>query len=102
LFTYNDNSYLFDITNGVSIPIPDIFKINDFDKNTPSKWVYTKENVEPHPAAYKELSKSINDDYYAASIVSTRYHRSFDGDYHWSFKMVNLGTFGIVIRYKDN
>jgi len=37
--------------------MPDIFKVDDIDRNVTSKWVYTKENVAPHSSAYKELEK---------------------------------------------
>jgi len=38
LFKYNDNSYLFDIATGISIPVPDVLKIEDFNKGSPSNW----------------------------------------------------------------
>jgi len=46
---------LFDIATGISIPVPDVLKIEDFNKGSPSNWKYTKDNVAPHTYAYKQL-----------------------------------------------
>lgn len=60
--------------------MPDIFKIEDFDKNKTTQWKYTKQDATPHQSAYKEFSEYKIKRESIASVVSTRYHRAFDGD----------------------
>lgn len=84
------------------MPIPDVFKIED-NKPTTSEWKYTKENVQPHPTAYKQSTltkKSTSADKFFSSIVTTRYVRTFDGDFHLSFNVNNKEghLFGVVFR----
>jgi len=44
----------------------------------------------------------INHDDFFASIVTTRYHRSYDGSFHISFKVdKDSQKFGVLIRYID-
>jgi len=84
------------------MPLPDLFKIDDAPKIN-SNWIYTKQNVNPHSQAYTILQNNIinNDDFYA-SIVTTRYHRSYDGSFHLTFKVDKISQrFGVLIRYID-
>jgi len=46
-----DNAYKFDIVQGVSMPLPDLFHVSDSIGSTDSQWKLSKENVSPHAQA---------------------------------------------------
>jgi len=92
--------FKYDIIMGVSMPMPDVFKINDMP-GTSTLWKYTKQDTNPHNQAYVQSSDAIDNTRPFASIVSTRYGLIQDGSWHLSFNMANRGIFGALFRYTD-
>jgi len=100
MFKYVNMDYIVDIVNGNSVPLPDYWRIvnpkQSSEEITDIKVV--KEDVSPHHQAIQVYSNPVEDFGYGV-IFHTRYHKTFDGSLHFSFKLPNEDTiFGAMFR----